>query len=274
MDDPRGTSELPREPEAPRSPEPSLPIPVRKPFSKRRRQGLLIAMLLSVVVVVVVAVVAATSSSPPESRPNVIPEEDRGAPRALRRAAAAVGFAPTHLEGVGTIESQPAEAAHPASGPDLLPVGSKAPPFTLKTPTGKAVSLSDFRGQALLLEFFAAWCPHCNAEAPHLRTLASNLPAGRYAVASIDGSNESAATVYAYHVYHGLPFPALLDPAQGSSPVKFPAHGPRGPVSKAYGVGFFPTFYVIDPKGTITWRSDGEQPDALLREELRKAAGL
>ncbi len=44
-------------------------------------------------------------------------------------------------------------------------------------------------------------------------------------------------------------------------------------MSRAYRLGYFPTFYVIDPTGRITWRSDGEQPDALLRRELRRAAG-
>jgi hypothetical protein len=33
-----------------------------------------------------------------------------------------------------------------------------------------------------------------------------------------------------------------------------------------------PTFYVIDPHGKIAWRSDGEQPDATLRQELTRAA--
>ena len=35
----------------------------------------------------------------------------------------------------------------------------------------------------------------------------------------------------------------------------------------------FPTFYVVDPKGKIAWASDGEQPDALIRQQLKKAAG-
>ena len=35
----------------------------------------------------------------------------------------------------------------------------------------------------------------------------------------------------------------------------------------------FPTFYVVDPKGKITWASDGEQPNALLVQQLKKAAG-
>jgi hypothetical protein len=44
-------------------------------------------------------------------------------------------------------------------------------------------------------------------------------------------------------------------------------------VTQAYKVGEWPTFYVLDPSGKVTWRSAGEQPDALLEAELRRAAG-
>jgi hypothetical protein len=43
-------------------------------------------------------------------------------------------------------------------------------------------------------------------------------------------------------------------------------------VTTQYRVQAFPTFYVVDPRGGISWRSDGEQPNALLERELRKAA--
>ena len=76
------------------------------------------------------------------------------------------------------VEDQPASAASPPSNPNLLKAGTKAPAFTLKTPTGETVSLSDYRGKATLLEFFATWCPHCNAESPHIRTLSKSMPAG------------------------------------------------------------------------------------------------
>jgi peroxiredoxin len=234
---------------------------------------LLLGMLGALIVVVVVGVVAAVSSSPPPERAVTISQEDRNAPVELRRAARAVGFEPLEQSGVGSIENQPAEAARPTLGKDLLEVGTKAPPFTLRTPAGRKVSLADYRGKAVLLEFFATWCPHCAAEAPHLRTLSRELPESKYAVVSVDGSNADPASVYAYHVYFGLPYPALVDPAPGEPAVTFPEHGTRGKVSKAYGVGYFPTFYVIDPQGRITWRADGEQPDELLKQQLRLASG-
>ena len=81
---------------------------------------------------------------------------------------------------------------------------------------------------------------------------------------------ETTPSVYAYHRYWGLPFPALLDPS--TQPGNFSSPGGSGKVSLAYGLMNFPTFYVIDPKGRVAWRSDGEQPDAALRRQLLKAA--
>jgi peroxiredoxin len=271
-----GPSEAESSPAGPPQPEklePGLPLPgARRPLSSRGRALLAGGLAVSLVVAIAAgALLAGREGEGP--RAVTLPPADRNASPALIAAAQAVDFRPPTLEGVGRVQDDPAETALPPSSKDLLPVGSEAAPFRLRTPTGDPVSLRDLRGKAVLLEFFAAWCPHCAAQAPHLRRLAERLPASKYAFVSVDGANEDAATVLAYHVWFGLPFPALLDPHETEEPVTFPDRGTRGPVSRSYGVGFFPTFYVIDPQGRITWRSDGEQPNALLLRELRKAAG-
>ena len=246
------------------------PVSKQRPFAERQRLIWGATGALVIVVGIVVGVLLATrstSSPPPAAAPSA---SDQNAPAALVKAADAVGFHPTTEPGVGEIESQPASAAQPPSNPNLLAVGSKAPAFSLKTPPGQRVSLADFRGKAVLLEFFATWCPHCNAEAPHLRSLHASLPKSRYAFVSVNADGEDAASVFAYHRYFGLQFPALLDPS--SQPGSFHQPGAPGPVSTSYRVQAFPTFYVLDRAGRIFWRSDGEQPDALLRLELAKAA--
>ena len=86
---------------------------------------------------------------------------------------------------------------------------------------------------------------------------------------SVDGASDDAPSVFAYHVWYELPFPAVLD--QSAHTVTFPEHGSLGPVSTRYGVPAWPTFYVLDPRGRIAWRSVGEQPDALLEQELAQA---
>jgi thiol-disulfide isomerase/thioredoxin len=196
---------------------------------------------------------------------------DRDAPASLVAAADAIGFRPNVEAGVGTIEDQPAAAAGPPSTDALLPVGSAAPPFSLQTPTGETVTLAGLRGKAVLVEFFATWCPHCAAEAPHLQRISRTLGTKDYAVVSVNADGETAPSVYAYHRYFGLDFPALLDPSD--RPGSFTQPGAPGRVTRAYRVQSFPTFYVLDRQGRVTWRSDGEQPDALLRRELRSAAG-
>ncbi len=224
---------------------------------------------LAVVVAIVVAVLLATSSSSKVAGPAPATASDKNASASLVSAADAVGFHPTTEPGIGEIEGQPASAAQAPENPNLLALGSVAPNFTLKTPQGKSVSLSQYRGKAVLLEFFATWCPHCNAEAPHLRTIANSLPKGT-AIVSVNADGETAPSVFAFHRYFGLPYPALVDPS--SQPGSFNNPGAAGPVTTKYQVQAFPTFYVIDPHGRIVWRDDGEQPDALIRQQLEQAA--
>jgi peroxiredoxin len=246
----------------------------RKPLSDRTRTvyaTLLVGSIAALVVTTIVIAVAGPDAPPP--RATTLPTEYRNASPELLRAARAVGFQPVTAPGAGDLLDAPAVLGRPPSGDELLRVGARAPDFTLRTPTGRRVALRDFRGKVVLLEFFATWCPHCAAVAPRLRTLAESLPRSRYAFLSVDGNGADAASVTAYHVFFGLPFPALLDPG-GGEPATFPRHGRKGPVSRAYGVEFVPTFYVLDREGRVTWRSDGEQPIALIRRELQRAAGF
>lgn len=246
---------------------PQIPLrPGRPAFSKRTRLVLTIALLA--VFVGLVAGGALLARSSPKARVVVIPKADRNASPALIRAAEALDFRPPHQSGTGRVEGGAIGSA-PQLTDGLLPVGAQAPPFTLRTPAGTPVSLAGLRGKAVLLEFFAAWCPHCAAEAPHLGDLYSKLPRGKVAFVAVDGNSDDAPSVFAWHVWFGLPFPAVLD--QGARTVTFPDHGPLGPVSRAYGVSEWPTFYVLDPRGRVRWRSAGEQPDAQLAHELRRA---
>ena len=246
---------------------PQLPLrPGRGAFSPRTRLVLMLVLVGALVAAVVIGVVLALSS--PKPRVVTIPKADRNATAALMRAALDVHFRPPDADGAGRVENEPASAAKILTK-GLLPRRAQAPDFTLRTPTGTPVTLRALRGKAVLLEFFATWCPHCNAEAPHLKDLYGRLPRAKFAFVSIDGSSDDAPSVFAYHVWHELPFPALLD--HGARTVTFPEHGPIGPVSRKYGVSLWPTFYVLDPRGRVVWRSGGEQPDALLERELRRA---
>jgi peroxiredoxin len=227
-----------------------------------------VVFLVLVGAVSLLAMMHRTGPGPPPAKTPGL--GDASASPALVKAADDVGFHTVTEPGVGQIEDDLASAAGGSSNPDLLKAGTTAPSFTLKTPQGDSVSLSDMRGKAVLLEFFATWCPHCQAEAPHLARMARELKPMRVEFVSINADSENAASVFAYHRYFGLPFPSLLDPGQPQG--SFTQQGGRGPVSTAYNIQSYPTFYVINPQGVITWASDGEQPDALLHQLLLKAA--
>jgi peroxiredoxin len=188
----------------------------------------------------------------------------------LRDAAAKLGFHPQLIPGVGSIEDKPASDAPTQTNPNLLKPGAVAPQFSLKTPQGDTVSLAGLRGKAVLLEFFATWCPHCQAEAPHLKRLYASLDHDRYAMASINADGENAASTYAFHRYFGLGYPALLDP--GAKAGSWTSPGLPGPTTRAYKIDSYPTFYVIAADGTVHWAAAGEQPTAKLFQELHQAA--
>jgi thiol-disulfide isomerase/thioredoxin len=243
--------------------------PGRRAFSPKVRGALMLILCCAVLVALAIGALLAGGGSKKPVRVVTIPLADRSASTELLRQAEAVGFEPATEVGAGQVEREPFDGAA-VSSKSLLHPGTKAPPFRLRTPTGAPVSLASLRGKTVLLEFFATWCPHCAAEAPHLKKLYRSLPRGRYAVVAVNADGEDAPSVLAYHIYFGLPFPALLDPS--SHPGTFHSRGSAGPVSRAYRVNGFPTFYVISPDGKIAWGGFGEQPDSLLAYVLHQAS--
>ena len=133
--------------------------------------------------------------------------------------------------------------------------------------TGENIRLADYRGKTVLLEFFTTWCPHCQAEMKHLINLMSRLPALSFAFLLVNADGEDTASIYAFDRYFRSPYPTLVD--SSSRPGSFKYRGGPGPVSMAYKIRHFPTFYVVDRNGKIVWRNYGEQPDALLESEMR-----
>lgn len=61
------------------------------------------------------------------------------------------------------------------SAQSALRVGDAAPAFTMTTLEGKTVTLADYKKKAVLLHFWATWCPPCRAELPEMNKLAEKL---------------------------------------------------------------------------------------------------
>jgi peroxiredoxin len=118
-----------------------------------------------------------------------------------------------------------------------------APDFTLPAVDGKQVSLQDYRGKVVFLNFWATWCIPCREEMPALERLHQTYQQSQdFAVISID-YKESAEQVKAFFQKHALTFPALLDQS--------------GSVSRDYLLSGMPTTYLIGRDGMLLARGVG-----------------
>ncbi len=122
-------------------------------------------------------------------------------------------------------------------------------PATQATPTLDLVDLQGQRwnaerlkGRAVVLNFWATWCPPCKEELPSLQTL-HELGGGDPVVIGVN-VRETPSHVQRYLHATGLSLPVVLDP--------------RADLAKRYGVTAFPTTLLIAPDGQIRWRVVGE----------------
>jgi len=227
------------------------------------RTSLLLATGALVLLAAAIVVIVVLATRPPQV---IVMSADE-----LIRQADAVGFSPATSVEQGLVEMAPASARLPDPSPDLLPVGARAPDFNLKTVMGESVRLSSFRGKTVLLEFFATWCPHCQAEAPYLIKIYQALPPVGFEVLGVNVDSEDPASVFAFDHYFDIPYRTLLDP--GGRPGSYSRPGTAGRISRAYKISILPAFYVIDPSGKVAWRADGERPTVQIVQELTKASG-
>jgi peroxiredoxin len=125
-------------------------------------------------------------------------------------------------------------------------VGAAAPPFTLTSTDGTRVSLSDFAGKTVVLEWFNPDCPfvrYAHGGGPLATQPAEALAAGVSWLAINSGApgrqgagqerNAAARTEYR------MAYPVLLDP--------------DGTVGRAYGATSTPHMFVVDPRGTLVY---------------------
>lgn len=115
-----------------------------------------------------------------------------------------------------------------------IEVGKPAPDFTLKNLDGESVSLSDYEGKIVLLNFWATWCVYCDIEMPDLNKL--NDEFDDVVVLAVDVM-EDKQTVKDYIEEGGYDFDVVLDT--------------EGEVAQTYLVSAFPTSYFIEHDGTV-----------------------
>jgi len=121
----------------------------------------------------------------------------------------------------------------------------EAPDFTLKDIMGDKVSLKDYRGKIVLVDFWATWCPPCREELPVYQELKDEY-AGDDIVFLAISTDKDTSKVIPFIEKYGYNFTVLYD---------------KG-MKVEYNVAGIPTVFIIDQAGVIRYKHVGYRPDA------------
>jgi peroxiredoxin len=167
-------------------------------------------------------------------------------------------------------DSDPASAGGDAPPSFKNPLENKqAPAFTLKDTDGKKVSLADYKGKAVVVDFWATWCAPCKVEIPWLEKLHDQYASQGLVVLGISEDDldlddkaallkqkreiaESAAKL-------GINYPVLIDDAKVADP-----YG---------GVDALPTTFYVDRKGKVVAATIGLVDRDEIEANIKKALG-
>ncbi|MDK1118335.1 MAG: TlpA disulfide reductase family protein [Anaerolineae bacterium] len=131
-----------------------------------------------------------------------------------------------------------------------------APDFTLDTTLGESITLSDLRGQSVLVNLWATWCGPCRAEMPAIQKLYDEYKAQGFTVLAVNMTyQDNPFEVVPFVKEHNLTFPILLDET--------------GEVGKKYQLRSLPSSFFIDSNGIIQEVIiGGPMSEALLRTRI------
>lgn len=153
--------------------------------------------------------------------------------------------------------------------PDSPLVGKPVPAFTLEDLHGKKVSLDQYKGKALLINFWATWCGPCKLETPWIVELRNQYAPHGFEVLGIstddidrddkprfaEEKQEIATFVQRMH----MPYPVLIDGASLSHPFG--------------GLDVMPMSFYVDRNGTVISAQAGITSKDEMEEKIKKALG-
>ncbi len=176
---------------------------------------------------IAVAAMSRTPSSPPEPTHTTPSSASSPTPHAAARDLAVIERAMKDL--------------------DLIrPARQKiADDFTLKTPSGTTVKLSELRGKVVLVNFWATWCPPCKEEMPAMQRLHERYGKDAFVLLAVS-VDADPRVVRPYIAEHRFTFPVGLDS--------------KMEVANTYGVRALPASFIVDRDGTVAAMAIGPRP--------------
>lgn len=137
--------------------------------------------------------------------------------------------------------------------------GQLAPDFVLADRDGNRVSLSQFRGRVVVVNFWACWCDTWKEEVRRFKRLGADHPELEPVILFVSVDTRGRSEVEPLLDKEGVFFPVLMDSS--------------ATVSKAWGVTTVPTLFVIDRAGVVQYVHQGYPGNPMLQAELSACAG-
>ncbi|MFF5995601.1 TlpA disulfide reductase family protein [Lysinibacillus sp. KU-BSD001] len=126
--------------------------------------------------------------------------------------------------------------------------------FTLPNLQGEEVNLSDYKGQIVILNFWATWCPPCKEEMPHMQSFYEKQDDIEIVAVNLTSMDVGLDKVKQFVDAYGLTFPILLDE--------------EDIVGQQYGIITIPTTYIIDREGKVFQEIVGAVDEQMLEEMI------
>ncbi len=136
-----------------------------------------------------------------------------------------------------------------------LASAAKAPDFSLKTPDGKRLALSDYSGKVVVVNFWATWCPPCRAEIPDFVEVYNDLKDKGLVVVGIT-LDDAPEKIRAVMVDKKITYPVVV--------------ADQAALSRYGGINAVPTTFIVDRKGNLVSRQVGAMDKKMLEELVKK----
>jgi peroxiredoxin len=134
--------------------------------------------------------------------------------------------------------------AHAAAAPALTPwTGGATPTFAARDLQGRNHDLGAYRGQVVLINFWATWCEPCRQEMPSMNRLRDRLSGKPFTVLAVN-VDEPEARIRQFLRQTGLDLAVVLDPGKT--------------VTRNWGVRYLPVSFVVGPDGRVRYRVVGD----------------